>query len=43
MVWLPTQVAKLPVRNRFGNLAPSVIPERLTWNADRVFVRARQN
>jgi peptide/nickel transport system substrate-binding protein len=38
-IWLPTQNVKLPVRNRFGNLQPSVIPNRLLWNIDRVFVK----
>ena len=37
--WLPTLVLKIPVRNRFGNLQPSVIPHRLLWNVDRVFVK----
>ena len=40
LIWLPTLNAKLPVRNRFGNLAPSVIPHRLLWNIDRVYVKA---
>jgi peptide/nickel transport system substrate-binding protein len=39
VIWLPTVNAKLPVRNRFGNLQPSVIPHRLLWNIDRVFVK----
>ena len=38
-IWLPTLNAKLPVRNRFGNLQPSVIPHRLLWNIDRVYVK----
>jgi peptide/nickel transport system substrate-binding protein len=41
VIWLPTINAKLPVRNRFGNLQPSVIPHRLLWNIDRVFVKQR--
>lgn len=41
MVWLPTQVAKLPISNRFGNLQPSVIPHRILWNIDRVFLKSR--
>jgi peptide/nickel transport system substrate-binding protein len=40
MIWLPTLNAKVPVRNRFGNLEPSVIPHRLLWNIDRVYVKA---
>jgi len=38
-IWLPTIVVKLPVRNKFGNLQPSVLPHRLLWNIDRVFVK----
>ena len=34
-VWLPTINAKLPLRNRFGNCKPSVIPHRLIWNIDQ--------
>lgn len=40
-VWLPTLIAKVPVRNGFGNLQPSVIPHRLLWNIDRVYVKTR--
>jgi len=39
LVWLPTQVFKLPVRNKFGNVRPSVIPHRLLWNIEQVFVK----
>jgi peptide/nickel transport system substrate-binding protein len=39
LVWLPTQNIKVPVRNRFGNVHPVVIPNRLLWNIDRVFVK----
>jgi len=38
-IWLPIQIQKMPVSNRFGNLQPSVIPNRLLWNIDRVFVK----
>lgn len=38
--WLPTLVYKVPIRNRFGNLHPTVIPHRIIWNIDRVFVRS---
>ena len=31
--------AKIPLRNRFGNAKPSVIPHRLIWNIDTVFVK----
>jgi peptide/nickel transport system substrate-binding protein len=39
MIWLPTIKAKIPLRNRFGNAKPSVIPHRLIWNIDRVYVK----
>ncbi len=39
VVFLPILKPKLPVRNRFGNLEPSVVPHRLLWNIDRVFVK----
>jgi peptide/nickel transport system substrate-binding protein len=41
LIWLPTINAKVPVKNRFGNLQPSVIPHRLLWNIDRVFATSR--
>ncbi len=40
IIWLPTLNAKVPMRNRFGNAKPSVIPHRLLWNIDRVYVKA---
>ena len=40
VVWLPSQIVKLPVRDGFGNLHPVALPHRLLWNIDRVFVRA---
>lgn len=39
-VWLPTLVLKVPVRNRFGNVQPSVIPHTIIWNIDRVFMKS---
>jgi hypothetical protein len=30
---------KLPVRNRFGNVTPTILPHRLLWNVETVFVR----
>ncbi len=39
IVWLPTINAKIPLRNRFGNAKPSVIPHRLIWNIDRLYVK----
>lgn len=41
VIWLPTINTKLPVRNKFGNLQPVVIPHRLLWNIDRVFLKAK--
>jgi peptide/nickel transport system substrate-binding protein len=41
IVWLPTVKSKLPMSNRFGNAHPSIIPHRLLWNIDRVYVKAR--
>jgi peptide/nickel transport system substrate-binding protein len=37
--WMPVLKAKLPVRNKFGNLSPSIIPHRLLWNIDRVYLK----
>ncbi len=39
VIWLPTLVYKVPIRNRFGNVHPTVIPHRIIWNIDRVFVK----
>jgi peptide/nickel transport system substrate-binding protein len=39
IIWLPTLNAKIPMRNRFANVKPSVIPHRLIWNIDRVYVK----
>ncbi|HVP15163.1 MAG TPA: ABC transporter substrate-binding protein [Terriglobales bacterium] len=39
VIWLPTMKVKLPVRNRFGNLHPTIVPQRLLWNIETVFVR----
>ena len=39
VIWLPSQMVKLPARNGFGNLQPVALPHRLLWNIDRVFVR----
>ena len=39
LIWLPTINTKLPMRNGFGNAKPSIIPHRLLWNIDRVFVK----
>ena len=39
LIWLPTMKAKLPVRNRFGNAHPTILPQRLLWNIETVFVK----
>ena len=39
LVWLPTQLIKIPVHNRFGNVRPSPIPHRILWNIEQVFVK----
>jgi len=39
VIWLPTIIVKLPVRNTFGNVQPSVMPHRLLWSIDRVYVK----
>jgi len=39
LVWLPTAVLKVPVRNTFGNVQPSVIPHTLLWNIEWVYAR----
>lgn len=38
-IWLPALKVKLPVRDRFGNVQPSVIPHRILWNIERVYVK----
>jgi peptide/nickel transport system substrate-binding protein len=42
IVWLPTLKVQIPIRNRFGNLQPSVMAHRILWNIDRVFVKGRR-
>jgi peptide/nickel transport system substrate-binding protein len=39
LIWLPVMKVELPVRDRFGNLAPSLLPHRVLWNIETVFVR----
>ena len=41
IVWLPTLKAEIPIRNKFGNVRPSVIPHRVLWNIQQVFAKAR--
>jgi len=37
VVWLPTQLRKIPVRTRFGNVHPSPMPHRILWNSAVLF------
>lgn len=39
LVWLPIMELKIPVRAKFGNVAPNPMPHRVLWNADRIFER----
>ena len=39
VIWLPSMVFKVPVRNRFGNIQPTITPHRILWNIDQVFVK----
>jgi hypothetical protein len=39
VIWLPAMKIKLPVRNRFGNVHPTILPQRLLWNIETVFVK----
>jgi peptide/nickel transport system substrate-binding protein len=39
VIWLPTMRIKLPVRNGFGNLQPTILPQRLLWNIQTVFAK----
>ena len=39
VIWLPVNDVKVPVRNRFGNVAPSSIRHRLLWNIETIYVK----
>jgi ABC-type transport system substrate-binding protein len=39
VIYLPVQIVKLPVRNTFGNVLPSIIPHRLLWNIEWVYAK----
>ncbi|MFI5370616.1 MAG: ABC transporter substrate-binding protein [Candidatus Eisenbacteria bacterium] len=41
-IWMPTLIARLPVRDRFGNVHPVAIPHRILWNIDQVYVKTPQ-
>ncbi len=38
-IWLPIANQKMPVSNRFGNIQPSILPHRIIWNADSIYVK----
>jgi peptide/nickel transport system substrate-binding protein len=38
-IWLPISNQKVPVSNRFGNLQPSILPHRIIWNSERLYVQ----
>jgi len=40
VIWLPSMIYKVPIRNNFGNVHPTVIPHRIIWNIDQVFSKA---
>jgi peptide/nickel transport system substrate-binding protein len=37
VIWLPTQMLKIPIRNRFGNVHPSPMLPRILWNSAVLF------
>ena len=43
LVWLPVLEIKIPVSNRFGNVQPSILPHRILWNIERLFVKSRES
>jgi hypothetical protein len=43
LVWLPALEIKIPVSNRFGNVQPSILPHRILWNIERLFVKSRES
>ena len=38
-VWLPIANQKVPISNRFGNIQPSILPHRIIWNSERLYVK----
>ena len=40
MIWLPIKHMKIPISNRFANVQPTVLPHRVLWNIERVYVKA---
>jgi peptide/nickel transport system substrate-binding protein len=43
LIWLPILQIKVPVSTRFGNLEPSIMPHRILWNIERVYVKPRES
>ncbi len=38
-IYLPTQLAYAPIRNKFGNLQPGIIPPPVSWNAREIYIK----
>jgi peptide/nickel transport system substrate-binding protein len=38
-VWLPIAFTRVPVSDRFGNVHPVALPNRILWNIDRVYAK----
>ena len=39
-IWLPTQLNRVPVSNRFGNMVPTALPHVLVRDIETVYVKA---
>jgi peptide/nickel transport system substrate-binding protein len=39
-IWVPTVITRVPVSDRFGNVHPVTLPNRILWNIDRVFMKS---
>ncbi len=37
VIFLPTQLMRIPVSSRFGNVHPSAMPHRILWNSQVIF------
>jgi peptide/nickel transport system substrate-binding protein len=42
-IHLPILKIKIPISNRFGNVHPTIMPHRILWNADQLFVKRRDS
>jgi len=40
-IYLPTQKAYVVARNSFGNLRPTLLPHRVLWNSEQIYVLKR--